>query len=134
MGPRGGVGLGVADFSSGPKSLNLGSRGGQGLCEMAMSLLEGGARVADGDGHEFHLSPYHREGGNEWGVLGGLLLEPLLTSEVLAESDLEEDQDALLAVESVWVWRGGVRYPSGVDEVGGGAISRPEYCLLGLDG
>ena len=61
------------------------------MCEMAMSLLECGARVADGDGHEFHLSPYHLEGGNEWGVLGGLLLERLLTSEVLTESDLEED-------------------------------------------
>ncbi len=101
MGPRGGVGLGMADFSSGPPTLNLGSRGGKGLCEMAMSLLEGGARVADGDGHEFHLSPYHLEGGNEWGVLGGLLLKPLMPSEVLAESDLEEDQVALLAVESV---------------------------------
>jgi hypothetical protein len=70
---------------------------------MAMRLLKGGARVADGDGHEFYLSPYSLEGGNEWGVLGSLLLEPLLTSEVLAESDLEEDQVALLAVESACV-------------------------------
>jgi hypothetical protein len=32
VGPRGGVGLGVEDVSCGPASLNLGSRGGQGLC------------------------------------------------------------------------------------------------------
>jgi hypothetical protein len=56
-----------------------------------MSLLKGGARVADGDGHEFHPSSYPLEGGNEWGVLGSLLLEPLLTSEALAETDFEED-------------------------------------------
>ena len=134
MGPRGGVGLGVADFSSGPATLNLGARGGQGLGEMAMSLLECSAGVTDGDGHEFHFFPYHLEGGNEWGVLGGLLLKPLLTSEVLAKSDLEEDWDALLAVESVWVRRGGVRHSSGLDEVGCGSVSRSEEGLLGLEG
>ncbi len=32
VGPHGGVGLGVEDFSSDRASLNLGSRGGQGLC------------------------------------------------------------------------------------------------------
>ena len=91
VGPRGGVGLGVEDFSFGHETLNLGPRGGHGSCEMAMSLLEGGARVADGNGHEFHLPPYRLESDNGWGVLGGLLLEPLLTSEVVAESDLDED-------------------------------------------
>ena len=134
MGPCGGVGLGVDNVSSGPATLSLGSCGGQGLREMTMSLLKGGARVADGNGHEFHLSPYPLEGGNEWGVLGSLLLEPLLTSYVLAESDFEEDQVALLAVESAGVRRRGIRYPFGVDEVGGGAVSRSEYGLLGLDG
>ena len=109
MGPRGGVGLGVGDFSSSLATLNLGPRGGHGCCKMAMSLLEGGARVADGDGHEFNLSPYHLEGGNEWGVLGCLLLAPLLTSEILAVSDLNDDEVALLAVESAWGRRLGVR-------------------------
>jgi hypothetical protein len=82
--------------------------------------------VADGDGHKFYLSPYPLEDGNELGVLRSLLLEPLLTSEVLTETDLEEDEVALLAVENTWVRRRGVRYPSGVDEVGGGAVSQSE--------
>ena len=58
---------------------------------MVMCLLESGVRMADGDGHEFHLSPCRFESGDEWGVLGGLILKPLLTSEVLAKSDLNED-------------------------------------------
>ena len=32
VGPRGGVGLGVSDFSSGSSLLDLGSCGGQGMC------------------------------------------------------------------------------------------------------
>jgi len=52
----------------------------------------------------------------------------------LAESDLDNDEVALLAVESAWVRRWGVRYSSGVDEVGGGAVSRSEEGLLGLEG
>ena len=83
---------------------------------MASCLLESGAR--DGDGHEFQLPPYRLESGDEWCVLVGLLFEPLLTSEVLEKSDLDEDSVALLAVESAWVRRRGVLYPSGVDEVG----------------
>ena len=93
---------------------------------MALRLREGCARVADGDGHEFHLSPHRFESCDEWGVLGGLLLKPLVASEVLAESDFDEDEVALLAVESARVRRRGVRYSSGVNEVGGCAVSRPE--------
>ena len=44
---------------------------------------EGGARMADGGGHEFHLSPHDFESGDEWGVLVGLLLKSLLSSEAL---------------------------------------------------
>ena len=82
--------------------------------------------MADGDGHEFHFTPHHFESYAEWGVLGGLLLKPLMASEVPAESDLDEDEVALLAVESARVRRRGVRYSFGVDEVGGGAVSCPE--------
>jgi hypothetical protein len=59
-------------------------------------------------------------------ILGGLLLKPLVASEVLAESDLEDDQDALLFVEGVLVRCRGVRYSSSVDKVGGGAVFLPE--------
>jgi len=53
--PRGGIGVGAVDFSYGPTSLDLMYCGGQGLGEMALCHGEGGANVADGDGHEFHL-------------------------------------------------------------------------------
>jgi len=99
---------------------------------MALCRGEGGARVANGDGHKFHLSPRRFESGDEWGVLGGLLLEPRVASEVLAKSDLDDDEVAHLAVESARVRRRGVRYPSCVDDVGGGAVSRLEEGLLGL--
>jgi hypothetical protein len=56
--------------------------------------------MADGNGHEFHLSPHRYESGDEWGVLGRLLLKPLVASEVLPKSDLDEDEVALLAIES----------------------------------
>ena len=102
--------------------------------EVTLRLLEGGARVTDGDGHEFHLSPHRLEGGDEWDVLCGLLLKPLVASEVLAKSDFDEDEVALLAVDSARVRRRGVRYSSGADEVGGCAVSREEKVFLGLEG
>ncbi len=90
--------------------------------------------MANGDGHEFHLSPYRFYSNDEWGVPDGLLLEPLVASEGLAESHFDDDEVALLAVGSARVRRRGVRYPSGVDEVGGGAVSHPEKGFLGLAG
>ena len=81
---------------------------------MALRLLEGGAHVAYGDGHEFHLPPHCPQSGDEWGVLGGLLLEPLVASEVLSESDLDDDEAAPFAVEDAQVQRRGVRYSSGI--------------------
>ena len=101
---------------------------------MALCLRDDCVRVADGDGHEFHLSPHHFEGGDEWGVLSGLLLKPLVASKVMAESDLDENEVALLALESARIRRRNVRYFSGVHEVGGGAVSRLKKNLLGLEG
>ena len=49
---------------------------------MVICRGEVGARMFDGDGH---LSPHHFESGDEWVVLVGLLLKPLLASEVLAK-------------------------------------------------
>jgi len=57
-----------------------------------------------------------------------------VASEVLAESDLDDNQGALLSFEGVLVRRRGVRYSTGVDKVGGGAVSLPEYGLLSLKG
>ena len=70
---------------------------------------------------------------DEWGVFGGLLLEPLVASEVLAETNLDDDQVALLAVEGGRVHRWGVRDCSGVDEVWGCSMSRSEEVVLGLE-
>ncbi len=66
---------------------------------MALRLLEDGARVADVDGYKFHLPLHRLESVDEWGVLGCLLLKPLVAPEVLAESDLDNDKDAFLSVE-----------------------------------
>ena len=90
---------------------------------MVLRRLEGGARVAGGDGHEYNLPPQRLEGFDEWGVLCGLLLKPLVAPEVLAESDLEDDEDALFAVKGARVRRRGAQFSSSVDEVGGGAVS-----------
>ena len=77
---------------------------------MALCFLEGGTRVADRDSHDdIHLSPNRLEGGDEWGVLGGLLLKPLVASKVLAKSDLDDNEVTPLAVEGGQVRRRGVR-------------------------
>ncbi len=59
--------------------------------ETAVCLLKGGAGVADGDGFEFHFALERIELFDEGGVLGGLLLAPLVAFEVLAEADLDDD-------------------------------------------
>ena len=82
--------------------------------------------MVDGDGQELYLPPHLLESVDEWGVVCGILLEPLVAPKVLAESDLDNDEDALLAVEGVQVRRWGVWYSSDVDQVGGGAVSLPE--------
>ncbi len=71
--------------------------------ESALCLGEGGTGAADGNGHKFHLSPFSFESVDEWGVLDGLLLKLLVATEVPAESDLDDDKVALLAVESALV-------------------------------
>ncbi len=72
--------------------------------EVSLRLAESGARVADGDGHELHLAPDGLEGGDDGGVLLSLLLSSLVACQVPTESDLDENQVALLAVEGVRVW------------------------------
>jgi hypothetical protein len=49
-----------------------------------------------------------------------------VASEVHADADLDEDEVALLPLQCGRVRRWGVRYPSGLDEVGGRYVSAPE--------
>ena len=91
VGPRGCVRGRVLGSPSGSLPLDLGSGGGEGLSETEGCLLEGGAGVANGYGHEFHLAPERLELFDEGGVLGGFLLAPLVAAEVLAEADLDDD-------------------------------------------
>ncbi len=90
--------------------------------EAALCLLQS-ASVSDGDEHELHLVPHRFESVEQRDILGGFLFEPFMASEVSAKSNLEEDEVALLAVESARIRRRGVRYFSGVYEVGGGSMS-----------
>ncbi len=134
MCPRGVVGVWVINMSSGAPLLDLRSCGGEGLGESDGSLREGGARMADMDGHELHLAPHFLEGGEKWGVLGGLLALPFVATEVLAEEDLADEEVALLPVEGGRVRLGIVRDSSGVDEVGGCTMSRAEEAILYFEG
>ena len=134
MCPRGDVGVGVLNLSSGAPLLDLRSCGGEGLGESGGSLLEGCARMSYRDSHELHLAPHFLEGVYKWGVLGGLLLLPLVAAEVTAEEDLADEEVALLPVEGGRVRLGAVRDSSGVDEVGGCSMSRAEEVVLDLEG
>ena len=134
MCPRGVVGVGVLNLSSGAPLLDLRSCGGEGLGESDGSLLEGGARMADRDGHEFHLAPNFLEGVDKWGVLGCLLALSFVAAEVLAKEDLADEEVALLPVEGGRVRLGAVRDSSGVDEVGSCSVSRVEEAVLYFEG
>ncbi len=126
VGPSGGVGFVLADFYFGPALLDLGSCGRKGLGEVALCHGEGCASMANVHDHEIHLSPQRFESCDEKGVLGGLLLKPRVASEVPVESDIDEDEVALLVVESVRVRRRGVWDSFVVDEVGGRSMYRSE--------
>ena len=81
------------------------------------------------DGNELHLTPHFLEGGDKWGVLDGLFALPLFAAEVSAEADLDDEKVALLPVESGRVRPGAIRDSPGVDEVGGGSVSRGEEAV-----
>ncbi len=134
MCPRGIVGFGVRNQSSGAPLLDFRSCGGEGLGESDGSLLEGCARMADRNGHELHFAPHFLEGVDKWGVLGGLLALPLVATEFSAEDDLAEEEVALLPVEGGRVRLGAVRDSPGIDEVGGCSMSRAEEAVLYFEG
>ncbi len=134
MGPRGIVGVGVPNMSFGAPLLDLRSCGLEGLGESNGRLLEGCACMTDRNGHELHLAPHFLEGGDKWGVLGGLLALPLVATEVSPEDDLAEEEVALLSVKGGRVRLGAVRDSSGVDEVGGCSLSRAKEAVLYFEG
>jgi hypothetical protein len=102
------------------------------LSEVALSLGEGGARVADWDGHEFHFPPHFLECGDEGDVLCGFFLSSLVAAEVPTEEYLVDDEVAVFPVECRQIWFRRVRDSSGVDEVGSCTMSRREEGVLGL--
>ena len=55
--PRGEVGVGVGDVSSGSVSFDIRSCGGDCLCEALLGLIEGCVGVANGGCDEFYLPP-----------------------------------------------------------------------------
>ena len=124
--PRGGVGVGVGDVSSGSVSFDIMSCGREVLGEALLGLVESGAGVADGDCDELYLPPYGVDDGDEGFVLGGLLLKLGMASEVPAKADLDKDEVALVAVEGGRVRRWGDRYPLGVDRGRGRSVAAPE--------
>ena len=89
--------------------------------EVGGEVLEGPrecvARVTDGEGNELHPSPIPYEGRDEWGVFLGLLVDFNVASEVRAEADLDNGENALFPVERDHVGGGSVWDPSCIDEV-----------------
>ena len=102
------------------------------MSEVALRFGEGGARVADWDGHEFHFSPHFLECVDEGDVLGGFFLSSLVAAEVPTEEHLVDDEVAVFPVECLRIWVRCVRDSSGVDEVGSCTMSRREEGVLGL--
>jgi hypothetical protein len=73
--------------------------------------------VADEKGNELHPSPVSFEVRDEWGVFLDLFFELNVAAEVLAKSDLCDDEGALFPVERVRVWGGRTWDPSSINEV-----------------
>ena len=85
--------------------------------EVGQCRRKGRACVSDGEGDELHSPPVLPEGLDEGKVLVGLVFSFVIASQVPAESDLDDDEDAVFLVEGVRVRGWGVWYSSGVDEV-----------------
>ena len=109
------VGVGNAPASSwGLRSRSYGGEGGDELCQRPS---ERHSCVAYREGDELHMSPMSLEGRDEGGVLRGLGFVLGVAAEVPAKSDFDDDEGAEALVEGVRVRGGGIKYPSGVDEI-----------------
>jgi hypothetical protein len=64
--------------------------------------------VVDREGNKIHPSLVYVEGRNEGGAFLGIFLDINVTTKVLAEADLYDDEGALLPVERSRVWGGSV--------------------------
>jgi hypothetical protein len=73
--------------------------------------------VAYREGYELHVSPISPEGHDERGVLRGLGFKLGVAAEVPAKSNFDDDEGAEALVEGGRVRRGGITFPSGVDEI-----------------
>ena len=79
--------------------------------------------MANGYAHKGYVTPLLGEGPYERFVFGCFLLDFAWKVEVRTEPHFNQDEGALLLVEGRGVRRGGIRDPSGVDEVWGDSIS-----------
>ena len=85
--------------------------------------------MADGEGDKHYCPPMFPELRDEGDVLVGLGLAFFFTSQVPAESDLNDHESAEFLVEGCRIWGGGVGYPPGVYEVQGCAVASGMKCL-----
>ena len=76
-----------------------------------------------GESDKLYCPPMFPELPDEVDVLGGLGLAFFITSQIPAESDLNDDESAEFLVEGCRVRGGGVGYSPGVYEVRGCAVS-----------
>jgi hypothetical protein len=99
--------VGVGGAPAGSCLLHALADDGDGGGEVVEGHVEGGARVADGEGNELQPSPVLFETRNdEGGVFLGLCLDLSVASEVPAEADLDENEAALCPVKKGQVWGG----------------------------
>jgi hypothetical protein len=96
---------------------------GEGGRDVGRRVLEDGPGVADVDADELDASPISSKGLKEGILFLGLLAELLLTAEVPAKTDLEEDEETFHEVEGFGVWSGVGWLSSGVNDVRGGSHS-----------
>ena len=80
--------------------------------------------MPNGYTHKCYTAPLLGERLDEGLVFSSFVLNLAFQVEVRAETHFDQEEGALLLVEGCGVWQGGIRYTSGVDEIGGDSVSR----------